>query len=63
MLPVYIEIPRDMVDMEIVVSEDKEESYLPNESAIKAVADEILLRITTAKMPLLSWALRFIGSI
>ena len=29
MLPVYIEIPRDMVDREILVSEEKEESYLP----------------------------------
>ncbi len=53
MLPVYIEIPRDMVDKEIVVSEDKEESYLPDESAINAAADEILLRIAAAKMPLM----------
>jgi len=49
MLPVYIEIPRDMVDREIVVSEEKEESYLPDESAIKEATDEILLRITMAK--------------
>ena len=53
MLPVYIEIPRDMVDKEIVVSEDKEESYLPDESAITAAADEILLRIAAAKMPIM----------
>ena len=53
MLPVYIEIPRDMVDREILVSEEKEESYLPDESAIKAAADEILLKIAMAKMPLM----------
>ena len=53
MLPVYIEIPRDMVDREILVSEEKEESYLPDESAIKEAADEILNRIAAAKMPLM----------
>jgi indolepyruvate decarboxylase len=53
MLPVYIEIPRDMVDREILVSEEKEESFLPDESAIKEVADEILLRIAAAKLPLM----------
>ena len=53
MLPVYIELPRDMVDREILVSEEKEESYLPDESAIKEAADEILLRIAMAKMPLM----------
>jgi indolepyruvate decarboxylase len=53
MLPVYIEIPRDMVDREILVSEDNEESYLPDEGAIKEAADEILLKISMAKMPLM----------
>jgi indolepyruvate decarboxylase len=53
MLPVYIEIPRDMVDREILISEEKEESYLPDERAIKEAVDEILLRIATAKMPLM----------
>lgn len=53
MLPVYIEIPRDMVDKEILITEEKEEPYLQDESAIKEVADEILLRIAAAKMPVI----------
>ncbi len=53
MLPVYIEIPRDIVDKEISVSDEKEEAFLADESAVKEAADEILRRIAAAKMPLL----------
>jgi indolepyruvate decarboxylase len=53
MLPVYIEIPRDMVDKEIVFPEETQESYWVDEGAVKEAADEILRRIATAKMPLM----------
>ena len=49
----YIEIPRDMVDREILMPEEKEEPFLQDESAIKEAADEILLRIAKVKMPLM----------
>lgn len=53
MLPVYIEIPRDIVDKEILLSEDKEEPYVVDEGAVKEAADEILRRLAAAKMPLM----------
>ena len=53
LLPVYIEVPRDMVDREILVSEEQEESFPSDESAIGEAANEILLRIAAAKMPLM----------
>lgn len=54
MLPVYIEIPRDMVDNEVLIPDEIEEpSFPPDETAIKEAADEILLRIAKAKTPLM----------
>ena len=53
MLPVYIEIPRDMVDREILLTEEKEESFWVDKNAANEAADEILLKIAAAKMPLM----------
>jgi indolepyruvate decarboxylase len=54
MLPVYIEIPRDMVDNEIFIPEEEVAlSYWSDENAIKEATDEILVRISTAKTPVI----------
>jgi indolepyruvate decarboxylase len=53
MLPVYIEIPRDMVDKEIMLCEVKQEPFPSDENAVKEAVNEILLRIATAKMPVI----------
>ena len=53
MLPVYIEIPRDMVDREILLTEEKENSFISDEKAANEAADEILLKIAAANMPLM----------
>jgi indolepyruvate decarboxylase len=53
MLPVYIEIPRDMVDREILLTEEKENLFISDEKAANEAADEILLKIAAAKMPLM----------
>ncbi len=54
MLPIYIEIPLDMVDKEIFIPEEKEESfYMVDEDAVKEAADEILLKIAMAKKPVI----------
>jgi indolepyruvate decarboxylase len=54
MLPVYIEIPRDMVDTEISFPEQEAEpSYPSDEKAIKEATDEILSRIETARNPVI----------
>lgn len=52
-LPVYIEIPRDMVDREIIVPELELPSFVPDPSAIREAADEILQRFTAAKSPVI----------
>ncbi len=54
MRPVYIEIPRDMVDQEIVIPKDNNVIfYTTDESALKEAANEILLRIANSKMPVI----------
>ncbi len=54
MLPVYIEIPRDMVDEKIVIPEEKETfSYPINENAVKEASEEIIQRIIKSKKPVL----------
>jgi len=54
MLPVYIELPRDMVDEEILIPEEKELPFYPiNKSAVKEASDEILHRIAKAKRPVI----------
>ncbi|MDQ1281251.1 MAG: indolepyruvate decarboxylase [Thermoproteota archaeon] len=54
MRPVYIEIPRDMVDQEILIPKDnKEICYVTDESALKEAVNEILLRIVSSKMPVI----------
>jgi indolepyruvate decarboxylase len=54
MLPVYIEIPRDMVDKEIFIPEEETESPYPSDPrAIKEAADEILSRTSRAKNPVM----------
>lgn len=53
MLPIYIEIPRDTVDKEITVSEQEIPNIIPDQSAIREAADEILLRFSAAKSPLI----------
>lgn len=54
MRPVYIEIPRDMVDEKILIPEEKETlSYPINNDAVKEVADEILKRVADAEMPVI----------
>jgi indolepyruvate decarboxylase len=54
MRPVYIEIPRDMVDEEILIPEVKKTfSYPINENAVKETADEILQKVAEAKMPVI----------
>lgn len=54
MLPVYIEIPRDMVDKEIFITKKEvATSYGSDESAIKEATDEILIRVSMARMPVI----------
>ncbi|HEX7575146.1 MAG TPA: thiamine pyrophosphate-binding protein [Candidatus Methanoperedens sp.] len=54
MLPVYIELPRDMVDEKILIPEEKElPLYLINNSAIKEASEEILLGIAKAERPVI----------
>jgi len=54
MLPVYIELPRDMVDEKILIPEEKEMPFYPtNNSAIKEASEEILFRIAEAKRPVI----------
>jgi indolepyruvate decarboxylase len=53
MLPVYIEIPRDMVDREILLTEKKEQSIAQDVDAANEAAEEILRKIDAAKMPLM----------
>jgi indolepyruvate decarboxylase len=54
MRPVYIEIPRDMVDQEIAIPKDNNAIfYTTDESAMKEAANEISLRIATSKMPVI----------
>ena len=52
-LPVYIEIPRDMVDKEITVPEQEMPTFVPDESGIREAADEILRRFSAAKSPII----------
>ncbi len=52
-LPVYIEIPRDMVDKEIIVPEQELPTFIPDESAIIEAAEEILRKVSAAKSPLI----------
>lgn len=52
MSPVYIEIPRDMVDEKILIPEEKETvSYPINENATKEASEEIIKRIIRAEKP------------
>jgi indolepyruvate decarboxylase len=54
MLPVYIEIPRDIVDKEILIPKKEVKlSYWSDLNAIKESTDEILSRIAIAKMPII----------
>ena len=54
MRPVYIEIPRDMVDQEIIIPKDNHGIfYSTDQSALKEAANEILLRTTNSKMPVI----------
>jgi indolepyruvate decarboxylase len=54
MRPVYIEIPRDVVDEEIFIPQEKEMlSYPVDERAAKEGAEEILLRVDHATMPVI----------
>jgi indolepyruvate decarboxylase len=54
MRPVYIEVPRDMVDSEIVIPKEREEAlYEMDENAIREAVDEISLRIAHSKMPVI----------
>ena len=54
MLPVYIEIPRDMVDKEIVIPQNEDKWQYPvHREAIEEAADEIISRISTAKKPVI----------
>ncbi len=54
MLPVYIEIPRDLVDQEILVPEEETEALQKaNRETIRDATDEILLRIEKAQMPVI----------
>jgi indolepyruvate decarboxylase len=54
MRPVYIEIPRDMVDREIAaLGETRDVPYPTDESALKEAAEEILRRIAGSKMPVI----------
>ncbi|NIO36685.1 alpha-keto acid decarboxylase family protein, partial [Candidatus Bathyarchaeota archaeon] len=54
MRPVYIEIPRDMVDQEIAIPKDNNAIfYTTDESALKEAANEISLRIAASKMPVI----------
>ena len=52
-LPVYIEIPRDMVDKEITIPTQEMPAFMPDDSAIREAADEILRRFSAAKSPLI----------
>ncbi|MFQ6062893.1 MAG: thiamine pyrophosphate-binding protein, partial [Methanosarcinales archaeon] len=54
MRPVYIEIPRDMVDQQIFIPEEEENfKYIVDDGAIKEAAEEILAKINNAKLPVL----------
>jgi indolepyruvate decarboxylase len=53
MLPVYIEIPRDMVDKEIFIPEEVESPFPSDESGIREAADEILSKIIAARNPVM----------
>jgi len=54
MLPVYIELPRDMVDEEILIPEEKGVLFYPvNNSAVKEASEEILHRIAKANRPVI----------
>ncbi len=54
MRPVYIEIPRDIVDEKILIPEEKETfSYPVNEKAANEAADEILQRVAEAEKPVI----------
>lgn len=54
MRPVYIEIPRDMVDAGITIPEENATfSYPINENAVKEASEEILQKITQAKKPVI----------
>jgi indolepyruvate decarboxylase len=54
MRPVYIEIPMDIVDEDILIPEEKAKfSYPIDERAVKEAADEILLRVAEAKNPVI----------
>ena len=54
MLPVYIELPRDMVDEKILIPEEKEVLFYPiNRNAVKEASEEILQRIAKAKRPVI----------
>jgi indolepyruvate decarboxylase len=52
--PVYLEIPRDMVDADIAVPSSFEEVELKiDEAAVNAAAAEIIQRLSRAKLPVL----------
>ena len=54
MEPVYIEIPRDMVDEKIIFPEGQEDfSYLVDMDAIEEAADEIVQKIIKAERPMI----------
>lgn len=54
MEPVYIEIPRDMVDEKILIPEEKEDVlYEADTEAVEEAADEIIQKIVQAARPVL----------
>ena len=54
MEPVYIEIPRDMVDEKIIIPEELEDfSYAVDAEAIEEAADEIVQKIIKAERPVI----------
>jgi indolepyruvate decarboxylase len=54
MLPVYIEIPRDMIDKEILIPKKEVKlTYWSDLNAIKEATNEILSRVATARMPVI----------
>ncbi len=51
--PVYIEIPRDMVDQKILVPGEDAPSYPVDEDAVREAAEEIISRIAKAERPVI----------
>lgn len=54
MRPVYIEIPRDMVDEKIIIPEEKETFPHPiNEKTVKEASEEVIQRIIKSEKPVI----------